>query len=225
MFKLVKYIVGGLIACSTPLAAGGLPPEVADSVMNSCRADYHRVCPYVVPGDGRVGRCLLDHERELEPPCLKAVKLAYAMEVCLPDYQRFCNGVQPGGGQIVQCLAERIEALAPECQRVVSANAPYAAPGEERYGYYRDQTPYPGAYPYRSWQGGAERYSEGDHYSQGDRYSEGDGYSGRPYDDRYADHGYDRYRVQPYGYAPNSARGDGNPDYAPAPEEEREPVK
>ena len=144
MFKFVKCLLGaGLIAGSTTVAAAGdLPPEVLDSVMASCRPDYHRLCSFVVPGDGRVGRCLLDREMELAPSCLKSIKLAYAMEACMPDYRRFCNGVQPGGGQIVECLASRIEALAPECQRVVSANAPYATPGHERYSSYHG--PYSG---------------------------------------------------------------------------------
>ena len=137
MFKFVKYLIGaGLIAGSTTVAAAGdLPPEIIDSVMASCRPDYHNLCSFVVPGGGRVARCLLDHETELAPPCLKSIKLAYAMEACMPDYRRLCNGVPPGGGQIVECLASRMEALAPECQRVVSANAPYASPGHERYSY------------------------------------------------------------------------------------------
>jgi hypothetical protein len=191
MLKSLKIILGaGVIFGATAASAGGLPPEVLDNVMQTCRADYHRVCSEVVPGSGRVGRCLLDHETELAPSCLKAIKLAYAIEACMPDYRRFCNGVAPGGGQIVECLSERMESLAPECQRVVSANAPYAAPGRERYSFYRGQ-------------------------------SYGDPYRDRPYEDRNADRGYDRYRDQPYGEARPYDRGYDDS----APEEEREPIK
>lgn len=191
MLRSFRIMLGaGLVACATAASAGNLPPELLDNVMRFCRADYHRVCSEVVPGDGRVGRCLLDHETELAPPCLKAIKLAYAVEVCMPDYRRFCNGVEPGGGQIVECLADRIELLNPECRRVVSANAPYS--GErERYGSYRP-APYGEPRPYE-----------------------------RPYDDRYADHGYDRDRYQPYGDGRYPGRGYD----APPPEEEREPIK
>jgi len=177
MLKSLKAILGaGVIFGATAASAGGLPPEVLDNVMQTCRADYHRVCSDVLPGGGRVGRCLLDHETELAPPCLKAIKLAYAIEACMPDYRRFCNGVAPGGGQIVECLADRIEALAPECQRVVSANAPYATQGRERYSSYRGQ-------------------SYGDPYR--DRYE--DRYAGRP-DDRYRDQPYGEARPYDRGY-------------------------
>ena len=147
MFKFVKSLLGaGLIAGSTTVAAAGdLPPEVLDSVMASCRPDYHRLCSFVVPGDGRVGRCLLDREMELAPSCLKSIKLAYAMEA----HARLSQVLQwrtAGRWTIVECLASRIEALAPECQRVVSANAPYATPGHERYSSYHG--PYSG--PWRT---------------------------------------------------------------------------
>jgi hypothetical protein len=229
MLKSLKYgIVAGLFACAAPAAAGDLPPEVLDNVMTVCRADYHRVCSYVVPGGGRVGRCLLDHETELAPPCLKAVKIAYAMEVCLPDYRRFCNGVQPGGGQIAECLAERMDLLAPECQRVVAANAPYAAPGYDRQGpgydrYSDNRGPgsEPGAYSYR-----AEPRRPDHPYAE-----EGESRRFQPYGDRYADHGYDRYSEPHYADGRYPDRGYSRPYYpAPGqsygpPEEEREPLK
>ena len=205
MFKFVKCLLGaGLIAGSaTVAAAGDLPPEVLDSVMASCRADYHRVCAFVVPGDGRIARCLLDHEMELAPPCLKSIKLAYAMEVCMPDYRRFCNGVAPGGGQILECLGSRFDVLAPECQRVVSANAPYA--GHERYSYNRG--PYggpatnPEAYRYEP------RPSESaPHPGEGVN-------SGQSDEDHYADRGYGRDSGQPYGEGRYPDQGYSNPGY------------
>ena len=208
MFKFVKYLLGaGLIAGSTTVAAAGdLPPEVLDSVMASCRPDYHRLCSFVVPGDGRVGRCLLDRETELAPSCLKSIKLAYAMEACMPDYRRFCNGAQPGGGQVVECLASRIEALAPECQRVVSANAPYATPGHERYSSYHS--------PYSGPVTNPEAYRYEPSPSETAPYSGGDGNAEQPYDDRYADRSNDRYPAQPYGgegHYPD--QGYNNPGY------------
>ncbi len=219
MFKFVKYLIGaGLIAGSTTVAAAGdLPPEVIDGVMASCRPDYHQLCSFVVPGSGRVARCLLDHEMELAPPCLKSIKLAYAMEACMPDYRRLCNGVPPGGGQIVECLASRMEALAPECQRVVSANAPYAGPGHERYSYNRGPGPY------------ADPTPNAEAYRYEPRPSETTPYPARPYDDRYADRG---YAQQPYGGEGRYPdQGYNNPGYQqpspgyPQPEEESAPLK
>ena len=207
MFKFVKYLLGaGLIAGSTTVAAAGdLPPEIIDSVMASCRPDYHNLCSFVVPGGGRVARCLLDHETELAPPCLKSIKLAYAMEACMPDYRRLCNGVQPGGGQIVECLASRMEALAPECQRVVSANLPYATPGHERYSYNRG--------PYGRPETNPEAYRYEPRPSETAPYAGEGANRGQSYDDRYADRGYGRDSGQPYGEGRYPDQGYNNPGY------------
>ncbi len=159
MFKIAKYILGaGLIFGATAASAGGLPQDVIDGVMNSCRPDYHRFCSYVVPGGGRVARCLLDHETELTPSCLMPLKLAYAIEACLPDYNRFCNGV-PRGPEALECLADRTGSLNPECQSVVSANARYMEPRHDRYGYNRSPAPNGEAYAYREDRG-QDRYAD-----------------------------------------------------------------
>ncbi len=207
MFKSVKYLVSvGLFAGATAAAAMEPPPEVLDSVMAACRPDYHRVCSFVLPGDARVGRCLLDHEMELAPACLRAIKVAHAIEVCMPEYRRFCNGAAAGGGEVLQCLAERMEALAPECQRVISANAPYGAPGNDRYGDNRGPAPYAEAYRFDARPG------------EGQPYRDDGANSDRPYDDRYADRSYDRYGGPPYGEAPYSDQGYNGPGYPqPAP--------
>jgi hypothetical protein len=144
MLKIAQYVLGaGLLIGATAASAGDLSSDVADGVMDTCRGDYHRICPRVVPGDGRVTRCLLDHEMELSPPCLQTLKIASAVEDCLPDYDRYCQGV-PKGKEAFQCLAGKIERLAPPCRRVVDANAPYMLPRGERYSYNGGTSPYYG---------------------------------------------------------------------------------
>lgn len=230
MFKIAQYVLGaGLMIGATAASAGDLMPDAANGIMNSCRPDYHRLCSYVRPGDGRVARCLLDHQPELSPYCLQAIKIASAVESCLPDYQRFCPGV-PRGPQAFQCLASRMELLIPACRRVVSANAPYMQPrggtytyngGPAPYGgqspYYRP-APYPGpnpnAYPYRDGPGGAPYAGPGapgnppyDGYAYGDR---------PPYDGQYAE-GAPPPRQPDDGYAYQSGPGysDRYPDEPP----------
>jgi hypothetical protein len=103
--------------------------------------------------------CLLDHETELSPACLEAVKTAHAIEVCTPDYRQYCDGAK--GQQALECLAGRMESLQPGCRRIVAANAPYMnrRPGRFAYG---GPGPYgmpgPAPYPYRGGQGDEERY-------------------------------------------------------------------
>ena len=213
MFKLAIYLLGaGLIAGSTTVAAGELPPEILDSAMTSCRADYQRVCAFVAPGEERA-RCLLDHEPELSPHCLRSLKFAYALEVCIPDYRRFCYGVPPGGGRILDCLASRVEALAPECQRVVDANAFSGGHGRAQFGSYRG--PYGGPGP----NGGPgmppppppEAYRYQPRPPVPAPYPPEDRDNGA-YDGRYAEHsGYGRPR-EPYG--DGRAPDQGDPGYA-----------
>jgi hypothetical protein len=177
MLRFVRYIVAaGLAAAATAASAAALPPEIIDGVMNACRPDLPRVCTNVAPGDKRAGRCLLDHERDLSPPCLRAVRFAYALEVCLPDYRQFCGGV-PQGPQAVECLAARMGSLGEECKRAVSMSTlrtarddypygdspyqgdrygysappvPYSAPREDGAGYGAPPSPRPEQYGYNA---------------------------------------------------------------------------
>jgi len=230
MLKIAPFILGaGLMIGAASASAGDLMPDAADGIMNSCRPDYHRICSYVAPGDGRVARCLLDHQAELSPYCLQAIRIASSVEACLGDYERLCPGV-PRGPQAFQCLAGRMDMLNPQCRRVVSANAPYMPPRGERYGYnggpapYGSPTPYQAPAPYRApapyagpnpnpyaYQGGPaeeERYG-GPGAPQSQPYG---GYAyrnGPQYDDRYADEG--APQSQPYdGYAGQPAPGYGD---------------
>jgi hypothetical protein len=186
MFKLAKYIIGAALAAGAPAAwAGDVPQSVADSMMKSCRADYHRICPDVVPGSGRAAMCLLDHETELSPACLQAVKTAHAIEVCSPDYRRYCEG--SSGSQAMECLAGQMGALQPECRRIVAANAPYMNRQPQRYVHE-------GASPYR-WRGPAPYSYRG----------------GSEDEDRDADEGEPR---GPYGTYPNPYPGQPGPQNA-----------
>lgn len=124
-------------------SAQSLPFEAFQDVMDACRADYHRLCPDVIPGRGRVARCLADQEEDISPTCLTAVKFARAVKACTPDYFRFCDGVEPGRGRVARCLADHSDLLSRACYRVVQANTPYLDDwedaGEDRYAYRKDR--------------------------------------------------------------------------------------
>jgi hypothetical protein len=220
MLKIAQYVLGaGLLLGASAASAGDLPPDAADGVMNSCRADYHRICQRVVPGDGRVARCLLDHEMELSPSCLQTLKIASAVEDCLPDYDRYCRGV-PKGKEAFQCLADRIERLAPACQRIVEANAPYMQPDRGRYAYnggsdpyYRDPAPYSSRAPYDGENPGAYAYRE----------ELGAGNYGAPREPQGQPHGAQPY--QPYNGSayPADPRHSGSYSYSGPPRERNDP--
>src|SRR5215469_7903770 len=162
MFKITKYIIGAWLAAGASAAsASDVPQDVADSMMRSCRVDYHRICPDVVPGSGRASMCLLDHETELSPACLQAVKTAHAIDVCSPDYRRYCDGAK--GMQAMECLAGQMTALQPECRRIVAANAPYMNRQPERFSNDSARpygAPSPAPYFYRGGREDEDRYAE-----------------------------------------------------------------
>lgn len=228
MLKIASYMLGaGLIIGAAAASAGDLAPGAADPIMNSCRPDYRRLCSYVLPGHGRVARCLLDHEARLAPNCRQAIRIASSVEACSGDYERFCPGV-PRGPQAFQCLADRMDLLMPQCRRVVSANAPYMPRQQERYGYNGGQAPYQAPAPYQgpAPYAGPDRYGYQGAPSDEERYPSQGAPQSRPYDD-YAYRGGPRYddryaaegppQSRPYdGYAYQSGPGYGDP-YAQEP--------
>jgi hypothetical protein len=217
MFKMTKFIIGAWLAAGAPAAwADDVPQSVADSMMTSCRADYHRLCPEVVPGSGRASKCLLHHETELSPACLQAVKTAHAIEVCSPDYRSYCDGTN--GSQAMECLAGRLGVLQPECRRIVAANAPYMNRQPQRYAYERPG-PYgwPSQAPY-SYRGGSE-----DEDRDADEGEASGPYGAYPYPGRPAPYGANPYsgRLAPGGAYPYPGRPAPYGGYAygqPAPE-------
>jgi hypothetical protein len=220
MFKFAHLILGaGLMFGASAASAGDLMPDSADGIMNACRADFHRMCSYVAPGEGRAARCLLEHKAELTPPCLSAIKIATDVEACTADYQRFCPGV-PAGPNAFRCLADKMDALVPACRRVVSANLPYMLPGgERRYGYNRGQGAYgePNPYAYRGGSPDDERDAGqgapyGQPYSQPYSQPYGQTY-GRPYSQPYNQpygQTYGRPYSQPYGQPYSQPYGQPN---------------
>jgi hypothetical protein len=58
----------------TLAASAACAQQPSPAVRQACEADYHRHCAAVVPGGGRILRCLLDHDRELAPDCRAALQ-------------------------------------------------------------------------------------------------------------------------------------------------------
>jgi hypothetical protein len=86
-----------------------------------CAGDIEQFCKDVQPGQGRIVKCMKEHEKDLSPGCKAHVaemkkKMGEVQEACADDAARFCSGVQQGGGRIMRCLKEHENDLTPPCK-------------------------------------------------------------------------------------------------------------
>jgi hypothetical protein len=85
-----------------------------------CADDVAKYCKDVQPGEGRIIKCLKEHEKDLSPACKeKGAEMKQRMDdsrkACEGDVNKLCKGVQPGEGRIIKCLKEHEKELSPDC--------------------------------------------------------------------------------------------------------------
>lgn len=68
MFRVI-FLAFVAAAIAHPASA-----QTSAAVRQACEADYHRFCATVVPGDGRIVRCLTDRDKDLAPDCRSALR-------------------------------------------------------------------------------------------------------------------------------------------------------
>lgn len=69
MFRVI-FLAFIIAAIAYPALA-----QPSAAVRQACEADYHRFCATVIPGDGRILRCLTDRDKDLAPDCRSALRL------------------------------------------------------------------------------------------------------------------------------------------------------
>jgi hypothetical protein len=69
-------------AAQSTAATAPIPPEynipAVRAAREACIADINRLCPDVVPGGGRIIRCLAAQRDQMSPGCKTAVQVARA---------------------------------------------------------------------------------------------------------------------------------------------------
>ncbi len=93
----------------------------AEPVGKPCAADAERLCKGVQPGEGRVARCMKEHEKELSPGCKENIvklkeKIRDVAEACKDDAARLCKDTKPGQGRVLRCLKQQEDKLSPACK-------------------------------------------------------------------------------------------------------------
>ncbi len=86
----------------------------------TCRAEMDKFCKDVPTGQGRVLKCLQEHEADLSAECRAHVNTAAQYVACLDDIMRLCPKTQPGGARGMKCLRTHQGELSDECKRELS---------------------------------------------------------------------------------------------------------
>ena len=84
-------------------------------------ADAEKLCKGVEKGEGRMMKCLKQHESEVSSACkdnMKKMKerMGEMKAACKGDTEKLCKGVKPGQGRIVKCLKQHEDELSPACK-------------------------------------------------------------------------------------------------------------
>ena len=98
---LIAALGAALILVSLPPVAAAqdfLPGERARAVRMACAADFQRFCRDVLPGGGRILRCLSRHADLVSQPCFQALTVwgltaANAYRMCLPERRKAVRDV------------------------------------------------------------------------------------------------------------------------------------
>lgn len=101
------------------------PKQSREEIAEKCKGDVQKFCKDIKPGQGKLYRCLHEHEAKLSAGC----KAWYAdshqklknwsqnvATACSGDLDTHCKDVKPGGGRLVKCLHDHEEDLSGSCK-------------------------------------------------------------------------------------------------------------
>ena len=111
--QMVTVSLGVLLS-----TVGGASLTYAKS--ETCRPEMEKFCKDVAAGQGRVLKCLQEHDADLSAACRAYVNTAAQYMACLDDVMRLCPKTQPGGARGMKCLRTHQGELSDECKRELS---------------------------------------------------------------------------------------------------------
>ena len=110
-----------VLAAAALLALPMVVSAAEQAEQRPCMEELEKFCKDVKPGEGRIIKCLQDHDSELSAVCRDKVqsimkRLEEAKQACAPDIGKFCADVVPGGGRLIKCLTPHFDELTPTCK-------------------------------------------------------------------------------------------------------------
>ena len=114
--------IGLMALLLSGLAGAEEAPDSPAFQKGPCREDIPKVCPGVVPGQGRMATCLALNREKLSPECRATITTAVQSVKngpCHADAQKLCGSTQPGQGRMRSCLREHKNELSAECKAKV----------------------------------------------------------------------------------------------------------
>lgn len=113
---MARKFLAGLACVLCAMGSARAETLERDEIITACRADYFAFCAGVIPGGGRIIRCLSENAAALQPECRMLVMLG---EVCLPDIKRLCGHVPPSNGQLAECIEKSASRAGPDCSKAL----------------------------------------------------------------------------------------------------------
>lgn len=122
MKKILMII--SLCFCLSIFAQDSIPEPTDQALEKPCKEDRLKFCKDVKAGQGRIIKCLKEHEAELSESCktFRTTKMNEAKEnhgKCKADRKKFCKDIKPGEGRIIQCLKSHEAELAADCKTLM----------------------------------------------------------------------------------------------------------
>ncbi len=114
--KIMKKIFSTLVVLG--LVSFGFKVEAAEG---ACKADIHKYCSEVKPGEGHMQKCLNAHKSALSSPCKQTLKTAKKrrakfLKACREDKIKFCANAPRENHGVVKCLQSHKPALSSSCK-------------------------------------------------------------------------------------------------------------
>ncbi len=107
-------IIAGLVL-SAPA-----PGQGQGQAAQACAPDIQAHCAGIPQGEGRIAKCLREHQQQLSPACQRGMAQAATLmkevvAACEDDIHRYCAGAAPGTAK--ECLRTNFRELSFGCKR------------------------------------------------------------------------------------------------------------